>query len=56
MHYLKWDLKWGSNDKEGSGVICLDTVVAAFSGLVIQLWVCSWILDTGLVQRNDDDG
>ena len=34
-----------SNDKEGSGVICPDTVAAAFGGMIMKLWVCPWILD-----------
>ena len=46
----------GSNNKEGSEAICLDTVAAAFGGMVMKLWVCPWILDTGLVERMDDDG
>ena len=46
----------GSNDKEVSGAICLDAVAAAFGGMVVKLWVCPWILDTGLVERMYDDG
>ena len=46
----------GSNNKEGSGAICLDAVALAFSGMVMKLWVYSWILDTELVERKDDDG